>query len=113
MNKPGFTLVELLVAIFLFLASVAAFHYLLNSGAVTTSSAGELQSAVVALNSQMEKLHSIPFNQLASYNGQTFADGTGKASVVQVMADLTRLELQLTWDPDKAPLKLATLRSKY
>jgi prepilin-type N-terminal cleavage/methylation domain-containing protein len=112
-NKQGFTLVELLVAVFLFLTAVTAFHYLLNSSAITTNSAAELQGAVATLNSQMEKIRSVPFGQLSSYNGQIFANGTGKASVVQVMADLTRIELQLTWDPDKAPLKLATLRSKY
>lgn len=113
MNKKGFTLVELLVAVFIFLAAVTAFHYLLISAAQTLDSATALQAGVLAIRSQMEELHATSFYNLTAYNGLTFAHGLGKISVAAVMADLIKIDLVLTWHPDKAPLKLATLRSKY
>lgn len=113
MNKKAFTLIELLVAVVVFLTAVTAFHYLLVSGATTVRSAQKLQQAVCTIRSKMETLRATPFPQLGAANGTSFAHGLGKVAVIAVTSDLTKIELQLTWDSDKSPLKLATLRSKY
>ena len=113
MNKHGFTLIELLIASTLFLTAVLSFGYLLNNGKLTVASAARLNQAVYTLQAEAEKIKTYSFAQLLYLNGRTFAQGQGKTRVVSALADLVSIELELSWDPNKVPLKLHTLRSKY
>jgi prepilin-type N-terminal cleavage/methylation domain-containing protein len=113
LNKRGFTLIELLVAAALFLVTITAFNYILKAGAATVDSGRQLQQAACTIQQKMEELRASPFGQLTLYHGHYFAAGKGKISVVTVMVDLVKIDLQLDWHADKAPLKLTTLRSKY
>ena len=113
MNKHGFTLIELLIASALFLIAVLSFGYLLNNGKLTIASATRLNQAAYTLQAEAEKIKAYSFEQLPYLNNRTFAQGQGKIKVVSALADLVSLELELNWAPNKVPLKLHTLRSKY
>ena len=113
MNKNGFTLVELLIAAAIFLTAVLAFGYLLNNGKLTVDSAARLNRAVYTLQAEAEKIRTYSFEQLPYLNNRHFAQGQGSIRVVSALADLVSVELTLNWDPNKVPLKLQTLRSKY
>lgn len=113
MNKPGFTLIGLLVAASLFLGAVAGFNYLLKAGSDTITSANQLAAAFYTIQSKMEEVRAYPFEHLVSLNGGTFADGRGSVTAVQAMVDLVRIDLELVWANDKNRLRLTTLRSKY
>ena len=113
MNNKGFTLVELVVAISLFLVATVAFGSLLKLGAGTVKTSGHLTEAVYSLQAKMEEIKARPFNNLAPLNGSTFNGGKGKISITTVLADLVKIELELKWDPHKLPLKTCTLRSSY
>ena len=97
----------------LFLGAVASFAYLLKIGSTTVSSALSLNQAAYVLQTKMEEMRNLPFNHLSSQDGSFFAQGTGKVSVTAVLADLLSIQLVLDWDPDKTPLKVYSLRSKY
>lgn len=113
MNRKGFTLVELLVAASLFLTAVVAFSYLLKTGIKTISDAKVLNQAVYTLQAKGEEIMATPFEDLASLNGSAFAQGAGKIYIAPALVDLTSAKLVLFWHPQKSPLRLYTLRSKY
>lgn len=113
MNKRGFTLIELLVAASLFLAGVVAINYILKSSADSVASAEKLNTAVYTIQAKMEEIRQLPFDQLLQQNGQTFAQGQGKIFAYFVITDLAKMQLQLDWHPQKAPIKLYTLRSRH
>lgn len=97
----------------LFLVAVASFGYLLKIGTTTIHSALSLNRAAYLLQTKMEEMRSLPFNHLSSQDGSFFAQGAGRVSVTAVLADLLSIQLVLEWDPDKTPLKIYSLRSKY
>jgi prepilin-type N-terminal cleavage/methylation domain-containing protein len=113
LSKKGFTLVELLIAASIFLIATFAFAYLLKLGMASAQNTFQLNQARYTLQTQAEKLRSLPFSSLASFNGQSFAQGKGKISVIPAVTDLLKIELELEWDPNKVPLKITTLRSSY
>lgn len=113
LNRKGFTLIELLVAASLFLAAVLAFGLLLNSGKSSIASALRRNQAAYILQAKMEELKALPFDQLPALNGCAFAQGQAKVSVLAVLADLLKIEVEHKWDTNKFPLKLCSLRSKY
>jgi hypothetical protein len=106
-------LIELLIAASLFLAVVLAFGYLLRHGKMTVDSAVRLNQSIYAIQTKSEELHALPFDQLPALNGKTFARGQGKIKVISALADLVNIQLEFRWDPNKVPLKLQTLRSRY
>ena len=113
MNSKGALLVELLVAISIFVLSSLAFTYILKSGAATANSSAELTRAAYLLQAEAENIRATPFEILPALNGQSFAEGDGKISITSILSDLLQIELKLTWDPKRLPLKAVTLRSKY
>jgi len=113
LNKRGFTLVELLVAASLFLVATIAFGSLLKIGLASISSASDLNRAAYLLQAEMEEIQGLPFAELPGMNGSSFANGRGRISVSPVLADLIRVRLELSWNPDKSPLYIYTLRSSY
>jgi len=113
LNRKGLLLVELLVAISIFVISSLAFTYILKSGAATANSSAELTRAVYFLQAEIENIRATPVEMLATLNGQDFANGNGKIRVASILSDLLQIELKLSWDPKRLPLKAVTLRSKY
>ena len=113
MNRKGFTLVEILVAASLFLTAVVAFSFLLNNTTKTMGDAKVLNQAVYTLQAKREEIMAVPFDELFSLNGSAFAQGNGKIHITPALADLVKTKLVLFWHPQKAPLRLYTLRSKY
>lgn len=113
LNRQGVTLIGLLVAAALFLAAVAGFGYVLKIGSISVDSALSLNQAVYTIQSKMEEIGPLPFDQFALLDGNLFAQGAGKVTVTPILADLIKIQLELNWNPDKIPLRLYTLRSKY
>lgn len=113
LNRRGFTLVELLLAASLFLVATTAFGYLLRVGKTAVGSASKFNQSVYAIQARMEEVKRLPFDQLISLDGSTFAQGMGKVSAIPLSADLVSIQLELKWAPKKIPLNLYTLRSKY
>ncbi|NQT29795.1 MAG: prepilin-type N-terminal cleavage/methylation domain-containing protein [Candidatus Saganbacteria bacterium] len=113
MSRRGFTLIELLLAASLFVLAVFSFSYLLKIGASSIASSGDLHHATYALQTKMEETYTTPFNQLGGLDGSTFADGSGEVFVTPVLADLVKIELRFSFDPNKVPAKITTLRSSY
>ncbi|MFH1347686.1 MAG: type II secretion system protein, partial [Candidatus Margulisiibacteriota bacterium] len=102
MNKRGFTLIELLIASSLFMVAVIAFNYLLKTSAISSSSATRLNQAAYTIQAKMEEVRNLSFDQLPAQNNSSFAQGKGKVSVIPVMADLLKVQLELDWHPKKA-----------
>ncbi len=113
LNKRGFTLIELLVATLLFLISIFSFGYILKVGMVSVETASRLNNGLFVIQSRAEEVRALPFTSLISLNGKTFANGKGKTKVVNALADLSKIDLELDWDANKSPLKFSTLRSNY
>jgi hypothetical protein len=101
------------VAAALFLSAVVVFGYVLKTGSITVDSALSLNQAVFTVQSKMEEIRTLPFDQLALLDGSLFEKGAGKIIATPVLADLIKIQLELKWDPKKIPLRLYTLRSKY
>ena len=91
MNRKGFTLVEVLAALGLFLAVFIAFTWLVKSSQVELARAGQLRQATLALRSQMEVISHQP----------------------SVASELVVVKLEKEWQKGRPPLVLYTLRSKY
>jgi prepilin-type N-terminal cleavage/methylation domain-containing protein len=113
LNKRGFTLVELLVAASIFLVATLAFGSLLKIGMSSIRAARDLNRAAYTLQAKMEEIQETPFAELPGLNGSSFANGKGRISVSPVLADLVRIRLELSWDPDRTSLHIYTLRSSY
>jgi prepilin-type N-terminal cleavage/methylation domain-containing protein len=113
LNNKGLTLIEVIVALSLFLAATVAFSYLLKLGAGTVRTSEHLTEASYSLQAKMEEIKACPFEDLTALNGAAFNGGKGKISITPVLADLVKIELELKWDPQKLPLRICTLRSVY
>lgn len=101
------------MAAFLLVTAVAAFNVLLKTGAAAVGSAADLAQATGALQTKMEELRALPFDQLLALNGSTFAQGKGKVKVFAPLPDLLTIQAELAWAGNKTALKLVSLRSKY
>ena len=113
MNRKGFTLIELLIAAAIFLVGAASFRSLLVNCLRTADSAERLNQARSSLLSEYERIKCASFTDLPSLNGHFFASGEGTVRVTQVLGALRRIEVEIVWDKNRLPLKLATLRSAY
>lgn len=113
MNRKGFALIELLVAAAIFLVGAASFRSLLVNCMRTAASAERLQQARCSLLSEYERIRCASFTDLPSINGRLFASGKGTVHVTQMLGDLRKVEIEMSWDSHKPPLKMATLRSAY
>lgn len=113
MNKRGFTLVEVLLASAIFVIAVSTFGYLLNQAQNSVSTIDDLSRALYIARSKVEEIRNIPFDQLLVLNGSTFFEGKGKILIVPVLADLTRIQVELKWNPNRTPIRIHSLRSKY
>lgn len=113
MNKKAFTLVEMVIACSLFLIITATFSFFLNSAMRSSKNAKNLNQATFTLLSKAEGVRATPFESLKSLNGQIFANGQGKVSINSALSDLVKVEIELSWHPDKIPLKISSLRSSY
>ncbi len=113
MNRKGFTLIELLIAAAIFLVGAASFRSLLVNCLRAADSAERLKQAHCSLLSEYESISCASFADLPALNGRLFASGKGTVCVTQVLGDLRRIEVEIVWDKNRLPLKLATLRSAY
>ena len=111
MNNRGFTLIESVIALSLFLAATIAFGSLLRLGADTVKASARLTQAVYSIQTKMEEIRACPFEDLPALNGSTFSSGKGKTAIMPILVNMVRIELELKWDPKKMPLKIYTLRS--
>jgi len=91
LNRRGFTLVEVLAAMGLFLAVFVAFTWLVKSAQVELARAGKLRQATLFLRSQMEVISHQP----------------------SIAPELVVVRLEQEWQKGRPPLILYTLRSKY
>jgi prepilin-type N-terminal cleavage/methylation domain-containing protein len=113
LNRKGFTLVELLVAAALLPAILTLFLGIIKVSAESYQREKVLAQNFFALRSQLEKLRSIPFEQVAQSNGASFLAGAGKIKITPLAADLLKIELRLQPDPLRPPTTLSSLRSSY
>ena len=95
MNKQGFTLVEVLIAGALFLTAFTSFGFMLKASMNYAARAGAKAQALCRSRSEMERLRSIPFDQLLTE--------ASPGTITPVAADLYLVKVG----------DLYTLRSKY
>jgi len=112
-NKNGFTLIEILVAVTLFLLATVSFTFVLQSAKTSANTTEVKQQAIYAVQATYEQLKLVPFNQLKNFDGLTFWQKQGKIEVKNLLADLLTVKIELAWHPQKNPIKLHSLRSKY
>ena len=60
----------------------------------------------------MEELSALPFAKLKLLNGQMFAAGQGKISVVPILPDVIAFTVKVN-NPSKRDLTLTSLKSKH
>lgn len=113
MNKQGFTLIELLVASALFLSAIIMFNHVLKAGSSLVTASGQRSQATYDLQTKIEELGALPFENLIQLNGASFAENKGKIYITPVSPDLTGIRIDLKWAPKKPPLRVFTLRSSY
>ena len=113
MNKPGFTLVEVLLALSLLLVGATSLSFLLRASQINLASAAKLSLALDQIASQAEILAATPFDQIIAKTNQTFANDCGLIKVVPMQSDLVQIQLSLKWDKEHPLLELETLRSKF
>ena len=90
MNRQGFTLIELLIAGALLVTTIACFGGLLKTSARHLASAESYSRALYAARTKMETLRRLP-----------------------VAAELSVIQVEVKWDPQRPLLRLVSLRSKY
>lgn len=95
-NRRGVTLVEILVAMALFILIVSCFNYLLKVSAKHTNFANDLSRKLFGLRATMEEIRCTPFEKLPLLNSE-------KVRVFQVASDLILIQAE----------SFFTLRSKY
>jgi len=112
-GREGFTLVEIILAVSLFVLIISTFGFLLRRAGDAIASVDGLSHALYAARSEMEEIRQISFDKLLTLNGSVFCGGRGKILVIPVLADLLRIELELKWNPKRPAIRLYSLRSKY
>lgn len=112
MNR-GFTLMELIISVVIFLSIIAAFNYLMQTGKTALAGTGQQKQATYLAAAKMEELRTASFPSISAKNGETFADGNGKILINPVASDLLQVVVAITWADNKNPIQLITLRSMY
>ena len=97
----------------LFFVASFTFSYSLKHGKSIFCAASELNQATLILQSKMEEIKQLPFSQVASLEGESFAESRGEISITPILDDLLEIELELSWATNKEPICLFTLRSNY
>jgi len=113
LNKPGLTLIELLVSASLFLIISFSFVYVSKTAASSLKTASHLSQAVYTLQTKMEEVKRRDFTKLLSLNGTTFAKEKGKILVAPLLDDLLKIKIEYQWHAKKPPIQYETLRSKH
>ena len=107
MNNRGFTLVEVLIALAVFIIALGVSVYLFRSTLAGIKKSYKLTEISFTIQAKMEELRSMHFEDLSSLSGAEFADGKGKITVIPMQADLLTIAIELP------PIELHTMRSKY
>ncbi len=111
--KTGFTLLEVLISalilVLVFSSSLMLLKYCFR-GAVNVT---EFTSSVSLVQSKMEELKSFSFEDIILIGERSFDDGRGTLKVVMVSSDLAQIEVSYSWNPKRAPIRVATFRSRY
>lgn len=84
----------------------ASFTFMAASGIKLAARSKQLTSSAFASKSMMEKLRSVPFDSLFSYNNAKFDNGAGTISISPAGNDLISIAVS-----DK--VEFNTLRSRY
>lgn len=95
MSRSGFTIVELLAAMSLFLVLALAFTALLTNGASHLNTAKKLRQTTCVLQAELEKIQTLSFDRLMPLDGSGFASGEGSIKVAPAAAGLLLIKLQL------------------
>jgi len=111
LNKKGFTLVELLVSFAILMIMASTYNYLFIIGKTRTEAALELSRATCLIQSEMERLHALPFASLAAMPASAFAAGKGQIRIAPITPELLSLQLTLNYSPTSSSIKFHTLRS--
>lgn len=90
MSKKGFTLVEIVLTLGLWLLGIFMFRIFLQQAAISLSISEKLILALQQARAQMEAQRNSTFE-----------------------AELTLLKVEVKWDAHRPPLRLFSLRSKY
>ena len=96
MNRRGFTLIEVLVAGALFLATLSAFGLVLKSSAAYITRTQAKTKELYEIRSELERLNRLPFASLV-------AASSGETQITQLAADLCLVRVKTFY----------TLRSRY
>ena len=107
MSKKGFTLVEVLVALAVFMIALGVSVYLFKSALAGIKRSYELTDTYFKAQAEAEELRAMSFGSILSLSGARFADGKGKIIIFPVQSDLLEISLEIP------PYKLTTMRSRY
>ena len=112
MNR-GFTLIELMASIAIFLCIIAAFNFLMKTGKTAMATAEQQKQAAYLAIAKMEELRAISCLELSARNGEIFAGGKGRVLINPTASDLLQAAVEINWAENKNPIQLITLRSMY
>jgi prepilin-type N-terminal cleavage/methylation domain-containing protein len=112
LNKKGFTLVEVLIAAAIFLSAVALAGYTYRMMKIAVVQGKERSLSLYAARAEMETLSRLPFDELISFNGNTFASGKGRIEIAALAPDIMSIGLELKWHPARPAVSLVTLKGK-
>jgi hypothetical protein len=106
LNKVGFTLVEILLALFLLVITAGIFTFSIKQCRIIYNHVNYRLSCERSAANQMEKLKAVAFDNLLPLNGSSFGPETIML-ITPLASDLLKIEV------NAGPVKLDTLRSKY
>lgn len=113
MNKPGFTLIELIVAFSLLLCLTATLTFMQRQSQAYSSASNDKIKAILVLQSKMEELSNISFSQLENLATNQFDQTKGTIKINKINSDLLSIVVAYQYKVNKPPLLLETLRSQY
>lgn len=111
--RSGFTLVEVLVSALLLLVAASSFTVVFSRAFFFTSHLLSFTSATLSVQSEFEELKSRSFDEITISGEITFDGGKGIARTTKIFSDLIKIEITYQFEEDKAPIKVATMRSRY
>lgn len=113
MNKKGFTLVEVLIAVALLVVVIPAFGSMLNQASIALHTGKDYSIAFYAARDKMEEIRMVSFNKLLALDGSAFFNGKGSLRIWPVSDDLLGIQLELKWQEQRPPLRFFSLKGKY